>query len=204
MKQKDKFTYKELVTDLLPVDIIVREYYAAELKAIEEREVARDEVLGLLSSLVDENEEDFDDSFFEKQKFSKANLKKALAVAKREKKAYMQPIIPNWEEWLRLDDLAGKIKREINALTKELTLKVQERYGMLSVEEIKHLVIDEKWGRSIQDMCDKQMQDGLQREVSGIVAMHERYEFTLPELEQTLQEDRDKVKSFLLQMGYTL
>lgn len=204
MKQKDKFTYKELVTDLLPVDIIVREYYADELKAIEEREVARDEVLGLLSSLVDENEEDFDDSFFEKQKFSKANLKKALAVAKREKKAYMQPIIPNWEEWLRLDDLAGKIKREINALTKELTLKVQERYGMLSVEEIKHLVIDEKWGRSIQDMCDKQMQDGLQREVSGIVAMHERYEFTLPELEQTLQEDRDKVKSFLLQMGYTL
>lgn len=204
MKAKEKYTYKELVTDLLPVDIIVREYFAKELHDIEEREAAREEVLSLQAALVEDFEEDFDESFFEKQKFNKANLKKALTTAKREKKAYMEAVIPHWEQWLKLDDSAGSIKRETNKLVKELTEKVSAKFAALTVEEIKHLVIDKKWGDSIMQLCNQQMQDCLQTEVSAITDMHERYEFTLPELEQTLDEDRDKVKSFLLQMGYKL
>jgi len=203
-KTKERFTYKELVTDLLPVDLLIDEYFPQEKQDLADREAARDEVLGLIASLEDENEEAFDESYFEKQKFNKANLKKALLKAKSEKLDYMQPIIPIWEKWLATDELASSIKREINALTKELTTKVQARYSSLTVAELKALVIDKKWGATILSMCNQQMQDALQSEVSSIIAMHERYEFTLKQLEDTLNDDRTKVQSFLLKMGYTL
>lgn len=204
MKSKDKFTYRELATDLLPVDIVVREYFQKELNAIELREASREQELNLQSALVEKYEEDFDESYFENQKFSKANLKKALTEAKRERKEFMRDIIPHWEQWLKLEESAAAIKREISKLEKDLTDKVTKRYDTLTVEEVKHLVIDKKWGEAIFALCDQQMQDCLQQEVTNIISMHERYEFTLPELEQTLDDDRAKVKSYLQQMGYAL
>lgn len=204
MKAKEKYSYKELVTDLLPVDIIIREYFAKEQKEIEEREAAREEFLSQQAVLKEDYEEDFDESYFEKQKFNKANLKKALTEARRSKEEYLIKVIPHWEEWLKFDDSASAIKKEINKLVKELTTKVTEKYGELTVAEIKHLVIDKKWGESILALCEQQMQNCLQSEVSNITAMHERYEFKLSELEQALDEDREKVKDYLLKMGYTL
>ena len=204
MKAKEKYSYKELVTDLLPVDIVIQEYFAKELKAIEEREAVREEFVSQQVVLVEENEEDFDESYFEKQKFNKANLKKALIAAKRAKEDYMADVIPHWEEWLKYDDAAAETKKEINRLVRELTSKVTEKYGKLTIQEIKHLVIDKKWGDSIMALCEQKMQDCLQAEVSAITDMHERYEFTLTELEQTLDEDRDKVKEYLQKMGYKL
>lgn len=204
MKPKEKYSYKELVTDLLPVDIVISEYFAKERSAIEEREAAREEFIGLQGMLIEDFEEDFDESFFEKQKFNKANLKKALVAAKRANEDYMTDTIKHWKEWLDYDDSASEIKRDINRLVKELTSKVTERYSTLTTEEIKHLVIDKKWGASIMALCEQKMQESIQKEVSNITAMHERYEFTLSELEQTLDEDRDKVKEYLLKMGYKL
>ena len=203
MKVKDKFTYTELVTDLLPVSILIDEYFTKEKKEIEEREQARDELLQLQANLVADYEEDFDDDFFDKQKFSKANLKKALAIAEKEKRDYMRDIIPHWRDWLKMDDSAAAIKREINALVNQLTLAVMKKFAELTEAEVKRLVVEKKWMPAIIDLCNSKMQDSLQAAVNDIVATHDRYENTLPELEQALNEDRTKVQKWLQQMGYT-
>lgn len=204
MKTKDKFNYTELVTDLLPVSIIVDEYFPQQKAAIKEREEAREELLQLQANLVADYEEDFDESFFDKQKFSKANLKKALANAEKEKQDFMLPIIPHWKDWLKMDDSAAAIKKEINNLIKQLTLDVMKRFAELTEEEVKHLVVERKWIPTIVGMCDSKMQDSLQAVINDIIATHDRYEYTLPQLEEALSEDRDKVRNWLQQMGYTL
>lgn len=204
MKVKDKFTYTELITDLLPVTILIDEYFAKEKKEIEEREAAREELLQMQATLMTEFEEDFDESFFDKQKFSKANLKKALAIAEKEKRDYMQAIIPHWKDWLKIDDSAAKIKKEINALIKQLTTAVMEKFAELTEADVKRLVVEKKWIPAIIDLCNSKMQDSLQAAVNDIVATHDRYENTLPELEKALDEDRAKVQKWLEKMGYTL
>lgn len=204
MKVKDKFNYNELVTDLIPVSILIKEYFSKEQTAIDEREQAREVILQTQSALMADHEEAFDDSFFEQQKFCKANLKKALSVALEEKQDYMQAIIPVWKDWLRLDDQAAVIKKETNALIKKLTEEVMVKFKALTEEEVKHLVVDCKWFASIAALCENKMQDALQTIVNDITAIHERYEFTLPELENALNEDRVKVQQCLIKMGYKL
>ena len=204
MKTKDKYIYSELVTDLLPVTIIIDEYFAKEKAAIEEREQAREELLQLQANIVADYEEDFDESYFDKQKFTKANLKKALIIAEKENREYMQSIIPHWRDWLRIDDSAATIKREINALNNKLTIAVMAKFATLTEEDVKRLVVEKKWIHTIFDKCDIQMQDRLQVIVNDIIATHDRYEYTLPELEKVLNENRDKVHTWLTKMGYTL
>lgn len=116
----------------------------------------------------------------------------------------MQAIIPHWKDWLKIDDSAAKIKKEINALIKQLTKAVMDKFATLTEEDVKRLVVEKKWIPAIVDLCDSKMQDSLQAAVNDIVATHDRYENTLPELENALNEDRAKVQKWLLQMGYTL
>lgn len=85
----------------------------------------------------------------------------------------------------------------------ELDNKVIEKYGQLSIDEIKNLLFEKKWmarlNKDIKDTIDSE----INKISSRIVEISKRYEKTLGELEEETEKSRDQVREALKRMGYT-
>lgn len=80
--------------------------------------------------------------------------------------------------------------------------KVENKYGELTVDEIKHLLFDMKWMVKMQtDICDEieQVLSGL---FSKVLLIAKRYEHTLGEIEERTARSKAAVVAALERMGY--
>ena len=79
--------------------------------------------------------------------------------------------------------------------------QVLARYGTLTEEEIKQLVIDDKWFSTIQAAVTDEVQRLTQKLTERVKELEERYAQPLPSLLQDVQEFSMKVDKHLLNMG---
>ena len=87
-------------------------------------------------------------------------------------------------------------------LQKALDEKVKAKYAVLTEDEIKELLVNKKWYYSIYDGIDA-LYTAISHNLSArITELAERYESTLPELEDKVTEYEAKVKAHLKQMGF--
>lgn len=93
---------------------------------------------------------------------------------------------------------ADKIKKAIT----ELDTKVIERYKTLTEEEIKQLVVDDKWMASIEIAIKTEMERISQALTTRIKELAERYEITMPLQTQAVADLESKVNAHLQKMGY--
>lgn len=136
--------------------------------------------------------------------FGKAKLKSAL------KKAADSAVVPEFykDEYDALTAYAAKAaeKEEADKAWKEarkvLDDKVEEKYGELSIEEIKHLLFDLKWMAKLEmDICDE-IEQVLNALSSKVLLIAKRYEHTLGEIEERTSKSRAAVIAALERMGY--
>lgn len=136
--------------------------------------------------------------------FGKAKLKAALKVAAD------TAVVPEIykDEYDALIAYAAKSaeKDEADKAGKEarkaLDGKVENKYGELTVDEIKHLLFDMKWMVKMQtDICDEieQVLSGL---FSKVLLIAKRYEHTLGEIEERTARSKAAVVAALERMGY--
>lgn len=90
----------------------------------------------------------------------------------------------------------------VKILKAQLEEKVKEKYTVLTVEEIKGLLVNKKWYYSIFDGIDALYVAISHNITNRIVELAERYEDTLPALSATVDEYEEKVKSHLERMGF--
>lgn len=168
--------YDEIVCDLLPVNIILSEYFTketdeiAELSAqIEQKQAALDEMLEAVGDDEDEQSE----------------VKKSTGYKKidKEKTAFNKSL---------------KEKRAI------LTDAVVKKYAALNEDEIKMLVVERKWLTSVVNGCEALMQNVTHQISSDVTALAERYEATLKETEANVKDLEQQVLLSLKDMGFTL
>ncbi|MGB3653381.1 MAG: hypothetical protein WBA41_19475 [Rivularia sp. (in: cyanobacteria)] len=76
-----------------------------------------------------------------------------------------------------------------------------KKYGQLSEDEIKTLVVDDKWLPTLRQAINSEMERISQRLTSRIKELAERYEKPLPELMQEVEELTAKVEGHLQRMG---
>lgn len=69
-------------------------------------------------------------------------------------------------------------------------------------EEIKQLVIDKKWLATVSSMIHSEMQQVTQQLTSEVIAIAERYEHTLADLDKELKDYENKVMEHLKEMGF--
>ncbi len=70
---KAPYSYRKLTSDLLPVDVIIREFFKNEVAEIERLEHERDEISSKIDTLIEENEDYLnDDKFY--HKLTEANV----------------------------------------------------------------------------------------------------------------------------------
>ena len=102
-------------------------------------------------------------------------------------------------------DLVEKIKEQ-NKLLKKLSAileqHLKEKYAVLTLNEIKELLVNKKWYYSIYDGIDALYVAISHNITDRVVELAERYEDTLPALTSLVGGYEAKVKSHLERMGF--
>lgn len=136
--------------------------------------------------------------------FGKAKLKVAL------KEASDNAVIPELysDEYNALLSYQAKMteKEEADKAIKEaqkvLNDLVLDKYGQLTIDEIKHLLFDKKWMAKIEADIANAIDQVLNTLASKVVLIAKRYEHTLGEIEEKTAQSKEKVKTALERMGY--
>ena len=77
-----------------------------------------------------------------------------------------------------------------------------EKYSALSVDEIKHLLVDRKWLARLQSDIKNELDNVINNWASKVHTIASRYEKTLSEMEAETAKSEQAVKAALERMGY--
>lgn len=199
-KEKKAATPEDIVCDLLPVHIVVDEYFADKRNLI----IAAEELLSQneaqLAELIEEQAENYlDEDNFPDGKMTDANIKKRIKALDKKADAEELAVL---QKYLKLKEDISFVKRTIRNLKSELLSALLGKYADLSEEDIKQLVIEKKWFASLGSRLDGEMQRISQQLTSKVSALAERYAQTLSEIDAEIADLEAKVAAHLKQMGY--
>ena len=84
----------------------------------------------------------------------------------------------------------------------DLDTKLEKKYPQLTLEKIRHLLVEEKWFAAIYSGIDA-IHEAVSHHLSArVTQLVERYEYTLKECEDEVDHYETKVKSHLERMGF--
>lgn len=204
-KTEDETKLKEVGWEgkLIPKKLIIERYFAKEADDISKLEEHINSIENNISQIEDdygsEGEVLFD--FYEGEKIKSANVDKVVKK-KNKDNSYTQ------EEFDVLVAYSGfnKELKDANKQLKDLKLALdalaRNKIKELTEQEIKEIVINDKWSRSIFDGIDSlytRISHGL---ANRILELAERYEDTLFEIEEDVDKYENQVKEHLRKLGF--
>jgi type I restriction enzyme M protein len=197
--KKGKEVDKGWACDLVPKELIVARYFAAEQTEIELQQADLESIAAQIEELEEEHGGD-DGAFSELDKVNKANITTRIKEIKGDIEAKEEDKI--LKEWLKLNDRQTALKKEIKDAEVQIDRLVYDRYPTLTEGEIKVLVVDDKWlariGTAVAGEIDRVSQGLTQR----VKVLAERYEVPLPELVCQVAELEARVAGHLAKMGF--
>lgn len=192
-------------TDLLPPELIVRRYYAAEAAAITELEAKRDAISRELEEL-DEEQGGEDGPLAEgktdKGKLTAASVKARLKAIKNELDVDEER--QALEQCLTLIEREAEASKKAKAAQKMLDAKVLAHYAKLSEDELRTLVVDDKWLTTLQADVQTELDRVSQALSARISQLAERYVMPLPALNTEVEALAAKVNTHLAKMGFAV
>jgi type I restriction enzyme M protein len=137
--------------------------------------------------------------FAELEKVNKANVQKRLRELAIEEKDEIKIL----KSYLDLLAKQAAINKKIREAEKDLDAKLYAKYPTLNEEEVKTLVVDDKWMQVIEKYIKSEIVQISQRLTNRIKELVERYETPLPVIDQEVKELEDKVNAHLEKMGFS-
>lgn len=176
-------TYEDMSCDLLPVSIVLKEFFGTELDAIATLSAISETYVSQLQELLEQAKEETGEE-------DEEELKRITDEAKKT------------PEYKAINKKKKEVDKEIKEKKQALTLFVEDKYVTLSEEETKLLVVDKKWLSTISSMIHSEMQQVTQQLTSEVIAFAERYEQTLAALDREVTDMESKVNEHLKEMGF--
>lgn len=133
-----------------------------------------------------------------------SSIKARIAVL-RETTPVPEMYAEDYEQLMSLFTLMAKNDEQsklVKALKAQLEDKVKEKYSVLTIDEIKELLVNKKWYYAIYDGIDALYVAISHNITNRIIELAERYEDTLPALSSVVEDYEAKVKSHLERMGF--
>ena len=202
--------------DLVPKTLVIDRYFGLEKRFIASLEADKESVATQLTEL--EEEHNTEEGYFaDLDKVNKANVQKRLkellaakpkakmqnlAVAAEPEAAYGEQAV--LELYLKLSDDQTELNKKIKEAIADLDIKVIERYKTLTEDEIKQLVVGDKWMASIERSVKTEMERISQRLTQRIKELTERYETPLPKQTSNVKLLEEKVTKHLKMMGFEM
>lgn len=188
---------------LIPKQILTDMYFPKEKKAIDDISV----IVADLQAQVDvfTEEQSGEEGVLSDCYNAKDKLDVKLIAAKLKKLKVEDSDSEEYRLLKQYTDLVEKIKEQ-NKLLKKLSAileqHLKEKYAVLTLDEIKELLVNKKWYYSIYDGIDA-LYVAISRNITDrVVELAERYEVTLPALSALVSDYEVKVKSHLERMGF--
>ena len=199
-KEKKAATPEDVVCDLLPVPIVIDEYFAEKRDMIAAAEELLAQYETQLAELIEEQAENYlDEDNFPDGKMTDANVKKRIKALDKKADADEIAVL---QRYLALKGDISLNKKLVKERKYDLLTALVVKYADLSEEEIKRLVIEKKWFASLALRLDGEMQRISQQLTSKVSVLAERYAQTLPEIDDEIADLEAKVAAYLKQMGY--
>ena len=202
-KGERKETLKGWEGKLIPKAILERVYFSSERAEIDRVQRALDEAQARLDELT---EDQTGEGGFLLDHLNDRDRVDVKSVAARLR--HLEQTQPDGEECQVLRQyigLAAQVKeraKTVRKLSAALEALLKEKYGLLTLDEVKDLLVEEKWCRSVFAGIEA-LYDAVSRSMADRVAeLAERYEAPLSRLEQDAEACRDRVKAHLERMGY--
>ena len=206
---KEPFDYtkgkRRFKSDLIPAPILIARYFITERDAIEALEAKLADVEQQLLEMMEENsgEEgllaEVTEGEGDKQKITAKAVKARLKeIGKDTDFADERKTL---QDYAALLDKQTDVKAKLKAAQDDLEAKLDAKYPKLTEEEIKTLVVDDKWLATLANAVQGELDRVSQTLTGRIRQLAERYADPLPLLTTELATISDRVDEHLKKMG---
>jgi type I restriction enzyme M protein len=207
-KEKDK----GWTCDLIPKHLIVARYYEKEYVETQTIASALEAVTARIAELEEEHGGE-EGAFAELEKVNRASVAarvkelqvegqksnvesgEELALSDVEGLAVM-------EEWLKLNNEEGELKKKLKDAEADLDAKAYAHYPKLTEAEIKQVVVDDKWLAALDAAIHGEMDRVSQSLTQRVKELAERYTTPLSQMTTQVNELEEKVNRHLERMGF--
>ena len=184
--------------ELIPPALVVVHFFADKQLEVGMLQSDLDKASQALESFLEEHSvEDglLNNALNEQNKVTKTSIMACLKLVTdpEERDALNQAI--------NLFDDEFNAKKALKKVQDELDLQVFKQYAKLTEEEIKTLLVDNKWLTSLENNIVAEIERMTQQLANRVNELEERYAEPLPELTQSVAELSDKVAAHLKAMG---
>lgn len=206
VKKKDGTTtgkMKSFEGRVIPKALIIERYFRKEKDAIDQMESERDEIVTNMEEMKEEHSGEeglLAEVINDKGSITKGELQKRIKEIRYDKDVAEElEILQQYEELMKIE---SKLNSDIKSAANTLDKLVYDQYEKLSIEEIKNLVVDKKWCQTIYEGIENIYSAISHSLTNRIIELVERYEETLPQIEEEVADYEAKVKSHLERMGF--
>jgi type I restriction enzyme M protein len=193
---------KKYKMDLIPPALIVARYFPDARAAIDGLRAGQEAAARELEEFIEEHTGEeglLEEAVNDKGKVTKAGVNDRLKAIQDdpESRAEREAL----KQCLKLMDAESKAARAVKDAQAKLDEKVLGKYGALTEDEIKGLVVADKWLASIRAAVDGEVERLTQGLAGRVKELEERYARPLPALEREVEEYSARVEAHLSKMG---
>lgn len=195
---------KEYICELLPKQLLIHRYFAYEWEQLQQLEMEKETKSSELDELVEEHAGEeglMAEVTGDNGKVSKGNVDKRAKALKKAKDADDAEELAVLEQYLEIADSESAVGRKIKAAEATLEKKLLEKYGELTEDDVKSLVVDDKWMATISGSVASKLSDISQLLSSRIAELGDRYGHKLSSITESVQALSLRFSSHLKQMG---
>jgi type I restriction enzyme M protein len=189
--------------DLVPKSIVINKYFVKEQQAIDKLTGDKENIAQQLQTIKEENSGE--DDLLSEARNDSGNVSR-IDITKRLREIKGNNEFNEEAEVLQAHLGLLEQETELNGKIKDAELDLDEkllhRYSSLSEQEIKLLVIEDKWLKFMHNSIKNELDQISQRIAGRIKELSERYALTLPKLTAEVEERAKKVSNYLIGMGF--
>ena len=180
--------------DLIPKPLIVARFFADQQLAIDTMSAKLDALAAAQEALEEEHGGE-EDALGQLEKINAGEVKKALKACEEDDEKSVL------ETWLAHAGEQTKLKRALKAAESEIDALAYGKYTDLPTDEIKDLVVNDKWMASLAARVEGEVQQVAGALTRRVQELGDRYAEPLPDMEATANDLERRVRGHLKVMG---
>jgi type I restriction enzyme M protein len=190
-------------SDLTPPALIIKRYFSAEQQAIVKLEAEKEAITQQMEEL--DEEQGGEEGLLEEAKNEKGKLTKASINTRLQEIAFDPDasdecgVLKQYQNLIEQESVAGKKVRDAQ---RALDTKVSAKYKVLIADEVKVLVVDNKWLSTLAADVQSELARISQALTGRIKQLAERYAVPLSKLSDEADVRSSKVNEHLKKMGF--
>ena len=190
-------------SDLIPAQLIINRYFSADQRAIEELAAATEAITLKMEELDEEHGDE--GGLLEEAKNDRGKITKS-SVNNRLKDIFADPETIDertmLNKYLDLINQEAEASKKVKTAQKVLDAKVNAKYDKLSEDEVKTLLVDDKWLATLAADVQNELNRISQALTRRISQLADRYATPLSKLSEDVEVLTSKVDTNLEMMGF--